>query len=692
MANPFLMMSDEPLEADMASNPFLMQDVGEDMDAGDNPFLAGGNEPQGAYNPFAGFGDDDDDTNDPVDNVQTTSVADIFGMSDTMTTTNFSGFKQPESSMNFFDTTINESDDVFHMDSNPPHQQNSHLFDDPNANYSSEDELKVNKKPIPPRPTPPSAITQQLINSVADHLDQTSTHMLGRLPVTRSPSPISMRDLHSPSPTPDTVFGDFLDVGESNDMTSNEPQGEASFLDLDSGANDNPFADEPILEPKPAAPVPAKNPPRPPPPRPVPPRATASPITVAQSPAVPQPTFVQPVAPTAVTTDEEDFMDMFGTGKPKKPPPPAKPPAPKSKEDILSLFSTPKPSAAPPPPPSKPKDLFDDLMSGDIPEYVPSTGTVPQPQPPAITEPITQPSVAKPVDVIFDQEIVMTAPVRPVAPPPRPPPTTAITPTVVEHLCEDLVDEDDIIEMPQAKEETVPEVKVEESYQQPEPIPITITTIVTDELEKELQINVEDNLYISENSSDISATGSNITSAGLPGSVSGSVLNMTISENVEPSFYDKSEVEYDNSSQINPFGDVESVTPSYIDTMPDEPVMPVPAVDISVTKPLDNFMEDPDEFDAFAAKFEGTRKVSNAFMDDVPVTAVDNGFGAAVAGDAWGDSGFGSAVAAVADEGFGNEGYDDFMSMKKPPIVSFGCIDSNWFIYFCFSFKEYTIR
>ncbi|KAH8310062.1 hypothetical protein KR067_009607, partial [Drosophila pandora] len=47
---------------------------------------------------------------------------------------------------------------------------------------------------------------------VSSQLEETSSELLGRIPATRSPSPVSMRDLHSPSPTPDSGLADLLDV------------------------------------------------------------------------------------------------------------------------------------------------------------------------------------------------------------------------------------------------------------------------------------------------------------------------------------------------------------------------------------------------------------------------------------------------------------------------------------------------
>lgn len=70
-------------------------------------------------------------------------------------------------------------------------------------------------RPPPPRP-PPSKETQDLLMSVMGAMDATSSHLLDRIPPTRTPSPVSMRDLHSPSPTPEPQTQDLLDVSDSS--------------------------------------------------------------------------------------------------------------------------------------------------------------------------------------------------------------------------------------------------------------------------------------------------------------------------------------------------------------------------------------------------------------------------------------------------------------------------------------------
>lgn len=62
------------------------------------------------------------------------------------------------------------------------------------------------RPPPPPRPAiPPSKETKDLILSVTGAMEATSSDLLDRLQATRTPSPTPIRELHSPSPTPDMM-------------------------------------------------------------------------------------------------------------------------------------------------------------------------------------------------------------------------------------------------------------------------------------------------------------------------------------------------------------------------------------------------------------------------------------------------------------------------------------------------------
>ncbi|XP_075156956.1 stoned B isoform X2 [Haematobia irritans] len=316
MANPFLMDDDIGGVGDDATvNPFLIQSASTDGGE-DNPFAA-----DSAVNPFA-FGDDAEAEGEA-------HVADI------------------DPAMSFFGTTIEAEDDVLSI-------------------KSTAEEDDDTKKGPPPRPVPPQ--TQELINTVSNQMDETSSELLGRIPATRSPSPVSMRDLHSPSPTPDSGLADLLDCSDSGSSAN--------------AVTDNPFGVPtglPNIQGTSPVPPPIKQqPPRPPPPRPAPPRPTP-PSMPGQQPHPPPPPRPAPPAvlaqnetvatEAAVPTSESDDLFMFGTAPPPKPPPP------KTKEDILSLFD--KPSQ----PVAKPDLLSDDLQldpSAAEPE-VESTETIEDP-------------------------------------------------------------------------------------------------------------------------------------------------------------------------------------------------------------------------------------------------------------------------------------------------------------------------
>lgn len=289
MANPFL-FGEEDLEdtgAEATINPFLLgdADAGEDEGGSDNPF--------GGPNPFAFGGDEGEDV--------PTTMAEILQGEDTTTTTQASS-RSNDPAMNFFSTTIDEE----------PHAEES--------KNDVEDELnKEHRGSIPPSKT-----TQDLIDTVSGHLEQTSTELLDRLPATRSPSPISMRDIASPSPTPDSAFGDLMDYSESASI---------QCVDNPFGA---PTSVQQVHAPAPVPPPVRGQPPRPPPPRPIPPRPT---------PPLP-PAPVHPAPPQ----EQPDLFDVHEQAAA-----PSRPPPPKSNDDILSLYD-PKPKTTQQP----------DLLTDDI--------------------------------------------------------------------------------------------------------------------------------------------------------------------------------------------------------------------------------------------------------------------------------------------------------------------------------------
>lgn len=295
MANPFLFTEEEMAEEvpsqETFANPFLMEDTGEAEDdavgaPSDNPFFD-----QQVSNPFADF-------QQPAEEVTAAPGEDAINTS-------------------FFDTTINDAEDI----AVPPVQINVGGGGGIGDFYSSEDELeKTRKGAPPPRPGPPIA-AQHLISTVAGQLDLASHDLLGRIPVTRTPSPVSMRDLHSPSPPPE----------ENLLMDDQMPE------------------DEQVIPAELPKATPARPPPRPqPPPKPEPPQQV---VPQHQEPA----------------SQEPDIMDMFGVEETQVP---SRPPPPKTNEDILSLFSAPA---------EQEEVQLTDLLSEDIPVYTPAPVVVEEP-------------------------------------------------------------------------------------------------------------------------------------------------------------------------------------------------------------------------------------------------------------------------------------------------------------------------
>lgn len=149
------------------------------------------------------------------------------------------------------------------------------------------------RRPPPPRPVPPSKETKDLILSVTGAMEATSSHLLDRLQATRTPSPTPIRDLHSPSPTPDIPFADLL----GTDVTTT-----GQLPAFPSNTELNLLGEEPIT----AAPSAPKLPPRPAPP--------------TQKPTEPQ----------------QDIMDIFSGDAPAL----RTITAPQTNVDILGLFDS----------------------------------------------------------------------------------------------------------------------------------------------------------------------------------------------------------------------------------------------------------------------------------------------------------------------------------------------------------------
>lgn len=562
MANPFLMDDDlDTADADAAVNPFLMASSGGEgeEEAFDNPFAGQ------ASNPFA-FGDEAE-----VEAVE----PDI------------------DPAMSFFGTTIEAEDDNLSIKSVP----------------AEEDEIQKKTAAAaanpPPRPLPPQ--TQELINTVSNHMEETSSELLGRIPATRSPSPVSMRDLHSPSPTPDSGLADLMDVSDSGST----------------GNLDNPFG-VPTAVPNIQAvtPLPSvvkQQPPRPPPPRPAPPRPTP-PAGMQQTqpqppqrPAPPPKPVEKPSTPTAAeTTNAEETEDlMFGTSKPPKPPPP------KTKEDILSLFEKPSQSVEKP-----------DLLSDDI--ILDPTANEPEQESKdtaAAEDPIFTSTLTRPDESTHDITLQPQAAV-----PPKPGMNTiapnlsnnmhrAPTPDIEITTVEDLPRSDDEEEEPTpANAATTNAVEVE-----PEETAISSADYSSPTESATAQIPNESPAF--DAVSEVPSSEPELMDTGLDFALATDAPSGAASAN--PFATPEEEEPYPAATAVaaNIFGTDDAEVPTNIFTsMSDESAVvttaPInifaaeddePAVTQSYAQNL--FAAEPDEFDAFSAKFDSVKKDNISILD-----------------------------------------------------------------------------
>ncbi|KAM7348971.1 stoned B isoform 2-T2 [Cochliomyia hominivorax] len=710
MANPFLMDDEMDGVDDPTVNPFLIQaDAGESND--DNPFGAS----DSTVNPFA-FGDDADDVAEHQEHAI-------------------------DPAMSFFGTTIEAEDDALSI-------------------KSSQDEEEDNKiKAPPPRPLPPK--TQELINSVSNQMDETSSELLGRIPATRSPSPVSMRDLHSPSPTPDSGLADLLDVSDSG--SSGNIQGfDINLIGSGSNnmaANDNPFGIPtgiPTIQGATPMPSPAKQqPPRPPPPRPAPPRPVPPNGAGQQPPPRPTPPVPPPPAPQKQEQEEnqadsEDLFDMFGTTKPPKPPPP------KSKEDILSLFDKPAQPVA------KPDLLSDDIvLDPTAAEPEPETADTKTDETVIFNSVLTRPDesthniTSEPQSATYNSSqpnrIAVQEPTNK-----QRAPTPDIEITTVEDLPRS-DDEDEPEPQPQEQKKDVPDVVIDtapdppfeddetdmttnqqvssnvESDQSPptesaettQALPDSpqegISDIGNNEVDTEVQERVveemdtgldfappsgagsanpfaspdaeEETYPPAEMVTNIFATDDNEL-VNVPENIFTSSAN-TVTENiftstadtmVENIFTSSADTVVDNIFTSSADTMVENVFTSTADTVVenifsssvDTAPIPTAAINIFAADPEPNeesqqtygtnIFAEPDEFDAFSAKFESVKKDNISILDGFG----GGGSGAVTptTGDAWGESAFGTPSSAAdafgdSNDGFGNED-DDFYSMQAP--------------------------
>ncbi|KAJ8934044.1 hypothetical protein NQ314_013619 [Rhamnusium bicolor] len=343
-ANPFLIneeMYHSPQSA--TSNPFLLEDENTSHDGSEfneNPFLSSDTIVSSAAttNPFA-F--------DPIEPHSETENVQVNISSN--------------------DKFVNNSSekDFFTSNGSPIFNEDKHFNSDKNLDVLVNSETVAPQKPTdldltyshpgvgngPPRPppprVPPSKETQDLLMSVMGAIDATSSSLLDKIPPTRTPSPVSMRDLHSPSPTPDTTFGDLLDVSDRTTETTVSNKAEDLFkLSQEEGncdINQNPAIITTPQQIKPSRPSPPVRPPKPAPPQKPPP------------PGLP---YVSPNNQKSTQiedkNDPDEEPDMFGVETtPQK--------TSVSKADILNLYNT-----VPPKPEQVKTDLLFDTMESEV--------------------------------------------------------------------------------------------------------------------------------------------------------------------------------------------------------------------------------------------------------------------------------------------------------------------------------------
>lgn len=600
MANPFLFMEEEvPTNNDAFQNPFLVED---DDDEETNDFPS--ENPFSASNPFA-FNDTENDSG--IANNADSSGANFFLAEDDDDDEEMQQQQHVDPTMSFFGTTINEND------------------------IENDEEMKT----LPPnRPHP---ATQQMISNLTDHLDQTSENLLGKIPVTRSPSPVSMRDLHTPSPTPDV--DDLLDVSDAFAAAAQQQQ-------------NNGFVNNEEIKPN-----------RPPPPRPIPPRPT--PPKTASTPV--QPTNTTTITQSHTPHQEDDLFDVYGTGHQQKKPPP-KPPAPKTKEDILSLFQAPTQQ------PSSDDTKKPDLLSDDLDFTVQQNEQ--QPPPPsnvAVVQPYVNENPEIPQAIV--EPIVQATPVENHLPTT---PMNQIVPTITEDLAEDRP-QSDFMDPPEEPDQIKPEVSPDQS---PTESGITSGGIPASNSGSVLNMNIQEMEVDPPQQED-----SNPFADKTPTPQHEQLQFLTQKSN---------EYQYQRPTTPDPIVSRPEFAPIFnVDPIP-QPTQPVAAVTSpirpakpppppvrggsvlttiqqpvsvqqqSYTSPVVPEIHQADEFDDFAAKFESTNAVKstgNAFLDSLGVSATEN------SADAWGDSGSSNAFgdSGVVGDGFGaDDGFDSWNVPAAP--------------------------
>lgn len=368
MANPFLMSDLEIIDTQVTSsngsfNPFLSNTIDCSSSEIENPFITNQNSGSTTNtNPFSFTGSDTANvstdffssiTPDIDDNIHTSNnlFENIFSApttsikTDNTTNVFFENFVDtgPIKPMSTAQTSARSSIDH----SSPFINSNINLFGVDSLEITSSREGSGTNTPkgvppkrppppgVPPRPVlPPSKETKDLILSVTGTMEATSSHLLDRLQATRTPSPTPIRDLNSPSPTPD-VFGDLLGVDDLHKELEPHKVQEGNLLgDMEYDM----MSVKPVLEPSQMVPI-------------APVRSSAPNIL----PVAPTAQIMSEPQTSSVLLASSSVQSAISCATPPRPLPPRPPERPKAppvlasvQDNIIDFSETPKR-----PPPSK---------------------------------------------------------------------------------------------------------------------------------------------------------------------------------------------------------------------------------------------------------------------------------------------------------------------------------------------------
>lgn len=661
-ANPFLMMEEEFAAAPPpTSNPFLMDSSGfpeaGDMPMTDNPFFGFSNEAPpvtNGTNPFAfDFGGPPVVTSAPTTNVDTffsvsNEPSNIFGINEVQApqqpvvndlmsaeTNDMLGNGQ---CLIGDPVPVVQKPDVLHLD-----QVNTvKKAEDAAHAYSSDEEMAkmLPRRPPPPaRPgAPPCKETQDLLMSVMGAMDATSSHLLDRIPPTRTPSPVSMRDLHSPSPTPDNVFADLLDVQDNSAKANNQTTNITADVNLLDVSEPEQIS-QPVVEPGQTQPIQAQH-------------IQAQPIQAQQVQAQPiqaQPIPAQPIQMQPVQAQSMQAQPIQAQPiqvQPVLPEPVNHQPATlnqttNNQDPFTSLMSSENTEC----------DINQNHNIQQSKQVPPSRPVPPRPIPPRPSPPQKPPPPARskpttPETTMPSRPMVPPQPTNhsPVAPQPVVPPKPISPPKQNNFMMED----DNFM--------------LGEKEKSTEKHPATTADIM--------------NLYSAPKQAEKAEPMDLLCDNGQSQPQETNISREHSQQDLHMDTSDTQSKGSASSATFNPFTSEETVVPAMLDTSPvksaDIPPEPVagfsnifgqaqPVPEHVVEQSYDAFgSQGNDEFDAFAAKFDSVASGNGKGVSADPFAG----------GSAWGDV---HDSAGDFSNGFdADEPFDAFLSMQAPPAVPQG--------------------